>query len=207
MSKAFCWFVKITGWIPYLICMRPKVSFVNKRSVKAALKGKAIVMPDHHSVWDVAAMMFTFPRRNLHCVVAEIMYEKSKFFSWFLKSVGSIKVDRNDHDFAFITESSKVLDEGGVVEIYPESRIPKKDEQTPLPFAPSVSYIALSSGAPVIPVVTNGNYFVKGRLSILVGEPIDVREAFDDALTEKENIENITNKLREKIIELKNELK
>ena len=206
MSKAFCWFVKITGWLPYVVCMRPKVRYLDKRSVKRAMKGKAVIMPDHHSVWDVAAMMFTFPRRNLHCVVAELMFNKSRFFAWFLKAIGSIRVDRNDHDFAFITEAGRVLDGGGVVEIYPEARIPKMEEQTPLPFAPSVSYIALMGGAPIIPVVTSGNYFTKKRLRVLVGKPIDIAELWRDDLSEKENIDSITNQLREKIIELKNEL-
>ena len=163
-------------------------------------------MCDHHAVWDFATMMFTFPGRILRCIIAELMFEKSKLFGWFLKNLGGIRVDRNEQDFTFVSKSCEILDKGGVVEIYPEARIPTKDEQTPLPFKPSTVYIALSSGAPVIPVVTNGKYFGKQRLRVLIGKPMDVREMFDDNLDERQNIEAITEKLREKIIQLQHEL-
>ena len=88
------------------------------------------------------------------------------------------------------------------MEIYPESRIPKKDEETPLPFKPSAVYLALETGAPIVPVFMNGKYFTKERLRAIVGEPIDVRELYDSAQTESENVERITEVLRGIIIEL-----
>lgn len=198
--------VKVTGFPIYLLVFRPKLHYEDKSAQGRKIKGKAIVMSNHMDVWDVAVMLYTFWNRNLRCIVAELMFEKNFFMSFFLKSIGAIRVDRNSHDFAFIQKSCDILDRGGVVEIYPESRIPRKNEEKPLEFKPSTAYLALMSGAPIIPVYTDGKYFCKGRNNIIIGKPIDVSTLYDTKLTEQENIKNITEILRNKVLELRDEL-
>ncbi len=199
MNKFVCWFTKITGWLPFFLLNRPKYYYEDRSVQGRRIKGKAIVMPGHTSIWDFAAMMFAFPGRCLRCVIAELMFAKNKPLTWLLKKLGAIKVDRQEADFAFVTKSCAVLDRGGVLEIYPESRIPTKAETRPLPFKSSVTYIALSSGAAIIPVVTNGCYFSKKRLRVLIGTPIQVEELYDSQLSEKENILRITDQLQARI--------
>ena len=60
----------------------------------------------------------------------------------------------------------------------------------------------LSSGAPVIPVATDGSYFRLRRAHVAVGCPVDVRELMDPSLDEKGNLKLISEKLRQRIIEL-----
>ena len=198
----FSWFVKLTGIIPAAFAFRTKVYYEDKRVQKRAVKGCAIIVSNHNSVWDFATMMFLFFGRTLRCVVAELMFEKNVFMNVFLRMLGCIRVDRNSHDFAFIEKGKSILSRGGVVEIFPEARIPKDDEEKPLPFKPSAVYLALESGASIVPVNICGKYFSKERIRVIIGKPIDVRELYDSALSEKENIENITEILRGKIIEL-----
>ena len=202
----FHWFVKLTGILPFWIACRPKVYYEDKKAQSRRIKGKAIIAPLHTSVWDVATMMMVFFWRNPRCVVAELMFEKNPFLSFFLKSLGSVKVDRNANDFRFLDSCKKILDKNGVVEIYPESRLPRKGEASPLPFKPSTVYLALQSGAPIIPVATNGKLFSKKRTRVMIGKPIDAAALYDKALSEKENVNNITKYLRDKIIELQYEL-
>ena len=121
--------------------------------------------------------------------------------------MGAIKVNRHTQDYSFIAQSVEILNKGGVIEIYPEGRLPDKEGDTPpLPFKPSAVYIALESGAPIIPVYSNGKYFTKARARVIIGEPINAREMYDDSLSEKENIEKINTFLRERIIQLGHEL-
>ena len=202
----FHWFVKLSGVLPYYLTCRPKVYYEDKKAQSRKLKGKAIIAPLHTSVWDVATMMMVFFWRNPRCVVAELMFEKNPFLSFFLKSLGSVKVDRNANDFRFLDSCKKILDKNGVVEIYPESRLPRKGEASPLPFKPSTVYLALQSGAPIIPVCTNGKLFSKKRTCVMIGKPIDAAALYDESLSEKENVNNITKYLRDKIIELQYEL-
>lgn len=207
MWNRFCnWFVKITGVIPQFFLFRIKLYYEDKTRQSNIIRGKAILYANHHSVFDVAVLLFVFWRRTLHCLVAELMYKKNPFLSFFLKSIGSIKVDRDAKDFSFIAKSCSVLDKGGVIEIYPEARIPLPGEERPLPFKPSIAYIALISGAPLIPVYTNGSYFRKERARVIIGTPIDAQSLYDESLSEKENLEKISNQLRNKIIELSYEL-
>ena len=126
--------------------------------------------------------------------------------TFFLKMLGSIRVDREKRDFSFMDESKKILDEGGVVVVYPEGKIPKEGDEKPLPFKTSVTQIAFNSGAPIIPIYCDGKYVFNGPASAIIGKPIDVKDYYDDSLSERENRVNITKKLREKIIELKDEL-
>ena len=92
------------------------------------------------------------------------------------------------------------------MEIFPEARIPKPHEKRPLEFKPSAAYIALLSGAPIIPVFTNGSYYKKKRARVLIGDKIDVKTLIDNTKSEKENIETINTYLRNKIMELGNDL-
>lgn len=200
-------FVKITGWPIWMLLTRPCVHYEDKSVQGKKIKGKAIVISNHTEIWDFAAMMFLFPGRILRCVVAELMYEKNPFLTFLIKGLGSIRVDRNTADFAFLGKCCGVLEKGGVVEIYPEAKIQKGDLQELLPFKPSIAYLALESSAPIIPVYTDGNYFGKGRNHIIIGKPVDVWQMYDDNRSEKENIAAITEGLRGKIYELNHQLR
>ena len=199
-------FVKLTGWLPHVFAFRKKIYYEDKKSQGRRIKGKAIIISNHYTVWDYPLLMFVFIHRTLRCQIAELMYRKNVFMTLLLKALGGVKVDRNSHDFSFINKSTKLLNKNKVLTIFPESRIPRPEEETPLPFKPSAVYLALSSGAPIIPVAVSGKYFGKKRAAVMIGKTIDVREWYQSELSEKENIDYINNKLREKVIELKNEL-
>jgi 1-acyl-sn-glycerol-3-phosphate acyltransferase len=198
-------FVKVTGAIPQLFVLRMKVFFEDKQKQDTRIKGSAIVFSNHRSVLDAGIMLFVFWRRTLRCLAAELMYKKPQPLPLLIKSMGMIKVDRYSHDFSFVEKSCRVLEDGGVIEIYPEARIPEDNEPTPLPFKSSISYIALRSGAPLIPVYLHGK-FLKEPIRVMVGAPIQARDLYDDSLSEAENLEKITNALRQKIIDLGQEL-
>lgn len=189
-----------------MLVFRPKVYYQNKKAQSRKIKGKAIIVSNHTSVWDFALMLFTFPMRLLRCVVAEVIYTKFGM-KFFLNAMGAIKVDRHTQDYAFISKSVDVLNKGGVVEIYPEGRIPdQENDEKPLPFKPSTIYIALESGAPIIPVYTNGKYFTKERARVIIGEPVYAADLYDSNLSEQENVSNINEQLRNVIINLGYEL-
>ena len=202
----FNWFVKITGWIPQLIVMRNRIHYEDKKIQSRKIKGKAIVVSNLNSVMDFAVMMYVFRSRTLRCVVAEILYQKNVFFTLFLKMMGTICVNRKEQDFGFIEKSAAILEKGGVVEIYPEARLPKKDEERPLPFTPSTVYFALRTGAPIIPGYNTRSGLSTKTCDVIIGKPIYLRELYDESLSEKQNIDNLNQFLRGRIIELGKQL-
>lgn len=206
MAFLFNWFVKITGWIPQLIIFKIKVYYEDKKVQDKRIKGKAIVVSNHNDLMDFAVLLFVFWRRTLRCVVAELMYEKNVFMTTLLKLLGTIRAERDSHDFSFLGRCEKVLRKGGVVEIFPEARLPRKGEETPLPFKPSAVYLALETDTPIIPVYNNAEHFSRKNMRVIIGKPINVRALYDDRLSQKENIEKINDYLRGKILELREEL-
>ncbi len=138
--------------------------------------------------------------------MAEVLFEKKGILPLFLKMMGGIKVDRESHNFDYLIKSKRILNKGGGGGVFPESRIPKPEEEVPLEFKPSITYLALEAGSDIIPVYTNGSYFKKSPARVIIGKPINVRDLYDDKLSEKENIDNITKYLREKTIDLKKQL-
>ena len=204
MIAIFQWFVRITGWIVQWFAFRTKIYYENKSVQSRKIKGSAIIVSNHTSVYDYAVYLFVF-YRILRYQMAEILY-KRKGLKLFLRMMGGIYVNRNTHDLSFLSESNEILNKGGVVGVFPESRIPKPEEERPLEFKQSVILLALYSKAPIIPVATNGSYFKKKRARVIIGTPFNAVEYYNEALSEKDNVANITRILRERIIELKGKL-
>lgn len=195
------WFVKITGWLVQKLLFRTKVYYEDRNVQKRQIKGLAVIISNHTSVYDYAVCLFTFYRRTLRYQMAEILYKK-KPLRCLLKMLGGIYVDRNVRNFGFVYESLDILRNGGVVGIFPEGRIPREGEKTPLEFKPSAAYIALASGAPVIPVYIKGPYFGKGRIAVIIGKPVFAKQFVKEGMTEKESIQEIAAQLRSRIIKL-----
>ena len=208
MSKVLNWFVKITGFPLEFFFYRKKIYYEDKKHTNRKIKGAAIVISNHTDIYDYPLMMYTFLSRNLHVLVAEITYDKNIFMKWFLKGLGAIRVDRNNHDFAFMSEVSNLLNKKKVVLIYPESRLPLEEERgTLLDFKPSYIYSALETGAPIIPVYTTGVYGKakrkkKDRARLIIGKKIFVNDLYDSNKSEKDNIEYINKYIKDKVADL-----
>lgn len=201
LIKLFNAFLKITAWPAQFLVFRTKVYYEDKSTQSRRIKGKAVIISNHTSVFDYAVYLFVFFSRTLRVQMAEVLFKK-KILGLFLKMLGGIYVDRDSRNMSFVSKSQDILDKGGVVGIFPESRLPLKNEERPLPFKPSAAFIALSSNAPVIPVYTNGLYFSKKRARVIIGKPMDLNDYVDSNLSEKENLTNASDALRNKIIEL-----
>lgn len=194
-------FVKISGWPVQWVCFRTKVYYEDRAVQSRRIRGPAILISNHTSVFDYAVYLFVFFGRTLRFQMAELLFAKRPL-GWLLHRLGGIRVDRDARDFGFIARSQAVLQRGGVVGIFPESRLPRPGEQRPLPFKTSAAFLALSTGKPVIPVVTDGHYFQKQRARVLIGRPLNAADLTDPALSDKENIQRVTDALRDRIVEL-----
>ena len=131
-------FVKITAYPVQKAVFRTKVCYEDKRAQSRRIKGSAVIVSNHTSVWDYGVYLFVFFFRTLRCQMAEVLFNK-KPLGLFLKMMGGIRVDRDARDFSFVAKSQEILEKGGVVEIFPESRLPLKGEERPLPFKPSAA--------------------------------------------------------------------
>ena len=205
MIGFWTWFVKITGWPVQFFCFRTKILYEDRNVQGRRIKGPTILISNHTSVFDYAVYLFVFFSRTLRFQMAELLFQKP-FLGWLLRRLGGIEVDRPGYDFGFMQQSLSVLEKGGVVGVFPESRLPLPGEERPLPFKISAAYLALMSGAPIIPVATNGSYFRKERARVIIGKPIDASNLLEDGVGEAENLRIVSERLRERIKELEKAL-
>lgn len=198
-------FVKITGWPVQLFCFRTKVYREDPAVQGRRISGPAIIVSNHTSVFDYVVWLFVFFSRTLRFQMAELLFER-KPLGTLLRCLGGIRVNRYTHDLSFMARSEDIIRAGGIVGIFPEGRIPRVGEARPLPFSSGAAYLALSTGAPIVPVFTNGSYFCKKRARVMIGTPIDAAQLVEEGMSEKEALVAVTEGVRQHIIELGNEL-
>lgn len=203
MNPLILGFVKLTGAIPALLFMKPKVYKLNS-TTKRSLPKKAILMSNHTSLLDFVLYLMVFFGRNLHFLMAEVLFNKGKLFSWFLYKIGGIFVDRNNYTFSFVEKCLDVLDKKGVVCIFPQGRLPVKGK--PFPFKPGIVLVALRTDAPIVPVYTDGNYGIFKRARVMIGEEINIRDYAKSENVTDEELAELTAILEKKTYELKDEL-
>ncbi len=194
MIRLFNAFVKITGFPAAAAIFRTKIFYENKAVSCRRIRGAAIIVSNHTSVFDYAVLLFVFFGRTLRTLMAEVLFQKQPLGT-FLKMMGGIRVDRGSADYGFMSKCEKILTSGGVVCVFPEGRIPLKGEARPLPFGPGAAYLSAASGVPVIPVYTDGGYFGKKRAHVIIGTPVyppvtdgsdpSAVSAYNDAIREK----------------------
>ena len=113
-------------------------------------------------------------------------------------------MDRNACDFSFVEESLKVLDNNGVVGVFPQGRLPVNGK--PFPYKPGILLIALRTDAPIIPIYTDGNYGLFKRAHVIIGEEIHIRDYVDSENVTDEELLRLTKMLEDKNLALKTEL-
>jgi len=169
--KNFVWlFTWITGLIPQGLFFKRKTYYENASVQKRRIKDGAVIICNHTSLLDFMMIMFLFPIRKVHFMVAEAMYRKSKLFAWFLKCLGGVFVDRTSVDPSIYGASIDTLKKGSLLLIFPEGRIQR--EKGLLPFKPGAAFIASQANVPIIPMYTRGGYGIFKRARLMIGTPV-----------------------------------
>lgn len=155
--------------------------------------GGFIFAGNHTSGLDAATIVST-PRRVIHTLSKKELFS-SKFKNWFFRNMACIPVDRKSHDENAKKEVIDTLKEGHAVGIFPEGTINKnRDKEILLPLKKGAVTFAYKSNCPIVPFAIIGNYRIFRRgLIIKYGKPYKVLS---------DDLENETNILREKIIDL-----
>lgn len=192
-------FVKVTGIIPALIYLKPRVKLA--KNAKRRLEKPCILVSNHISLMDFVLYLVVFPFRTVRFLAAEVLYNRSKLLAKFLYMIGCIKVNRDAMDFDFVADTIEVLDKGGNVGIFPQARLPLNGKL--FPFTVSTAFIATHCDAPIVPVYTNGNYGLFKRTDVVIGEAIYLSQFKKDGLSDDEQLKHLTNVLEEKVYELK----
>lgn len=188
-------FVKLTGVLPAFLFLKPRV--VRAPGAPRRLPKPSLLVSNHRSLMDFVLYVLVFPLRSVRFLMAEVLFNKSKLFAWFLGAIGGIPVNRDTHDFSFVSNALEVLDNGGIVGVFPEARLPVNGK--PFPFTVSTAFIAIHTDAPIIPVYTDGNYGIFKRARVVIGSPFYVSEHLSPDLPKEQQLQHLTDLLRQQV--------
>ena len=189
MKTFFRLLALITGWPAQLIFFKRKTYYESPAAKKTKRNG-AIIITNHTALlFDYMMNLFIFPFKKLYCLIGEVMYNKGGLLRFIIDCMGGIKVNRDTKDLSFIDTSVELLLRGKLLQIFPEGHI-EKDKKLDA-FKSAYVYIALKSGKPIVPVVTDGNYGLTKRAHVMIGDEIYLSDYYKGDNPTKEDIERL----------------
>ena len=201
----FWWLCIITGYLFHLILFKRKTYYEDKRVQSLRVKGGALIISNHYHFYDFMVNMFALAPRRLHVIASEMAFS-NKMIRLGMKFFGGIEANRITGSMRFMDVASDAIKEGKLVQIFPEGRI--THDGSLQPFKHSYIVIAYRAGAPIIPIVTDGNYGFFKQTHILVGKPIYVTDyiAPGKRTPTREELTAFNEVVYGKMSELKNQL-
>lgn len=161
-------------------------------------EGALIFCGNHKSYFDPPAITVTNGRKMSFLAKEEL--KKNILFAYLCWSFESIFVKRDSKDFTPIKTALKTLKNGDCLGIFPEGTrngMEKNNGQ----LKNGAAYLALKTGAKIVPVgmIGEGKPFHKN--AVIYGEPIDVSK-YIDGKVDKDAEEKVNEEMKAKILEL-----
>ena len=168
----------------------PKV--YNKEVLKT--EGPIIIAGNHKHLFDQCLVIIS--TNKVINYMAKKEYFDNKKTRWFFRSVGAIPVDRSKKDENAKKSAIEVLNNGGVIGIFPEGTRNKTKEFL-LPFKYGTVSLAKKTNATIIPFGLTGDYkFRSKNLKLTFGTPFKVEDM---------DLEKANNKLYQEVEKLMKE--
>lgn len=202
LYELFRWIGVITGYPFKWIYFKTKVYYENENAPRR-VRGGALVISNHFNPLDYVLNVFLFFPRKLYVVASEHAF-KNAFLRFGMKFWGGIQADRVTKSMRFVSQSIKEIKKGHLVQIFPEGH--NTDDGTIKPFYSSYIWIALQAKAPIIPVITDGNYGLFKRTHMIVGEAINLLGNAPAQRITSADLERHNEVVFAKVLELRREL-
>lgn len=167
----FCYdFVKITGAIPVMLTLRPKI--YRPYGTKTP-KGAVMVSANHRSFIDPIIVHLAFPGRRLDCLATKELY-KNKVLTFFFNKMHCIMVDKENFSVSAFRDVTDRLSAGKMVVIFPEGKVNTENDDEILVFKSGAVLMAHRGKAPILPIyiVKRDKWYQRQR--IVIGKPFDV---------------------------------
>ena len=145
------------------------VQYVNKRNIPK--KGPYILVGNHKSNFD-CVMVISSVKETVHFLAKKELIDGKLGF--FFKWMGIIPVDRKKRNKEAMNSARKVLDNKGVVGIFPEGTF-NKTEYVIMPFKMGSVKLAYDMKVSIVPFAIIGDYKLFQRTKIVFGKPYKIK--------------------------------
>ncbi len=144
----------------------------------------AVICANHRSGFDSMFVQVAAPRL-VHWMVAK-EYCTSRSLGWFFRILQSIPTGRGGIDTAAVKQAIRLAESGKLVGMMPEGRVNETAELL-LPGRPGAALVALRARVPIVPCYIEGSpyngktvgpLFMRARVKVTVGDPIDITEYY-----------------------------
>lgn len=135
-------------------------------------RGGAILVSNHWALTDPVLLAIVCPR-VIHFMAKKELFENKFANFFFSKLLFAFPVNRKTADMKSLRKSMDVLKKGHVFGIFPEGSRSVTGELDTI--EKGAAFLALKSGAPIIPVYSDPKTFKKFRINMVVGEPMDAK--------------------------------
>ncbi len=171
-------------------------------------RGPAIIVPNHISNFDPLCIAYLVDRAQRRPrFLAKASLWKNPVLRYLLKGAGQISVNRGTGETTPMIAAEEGLARGEVIVLYPEGTITTNLDLMPMRGKTGIARLALSSGAPVIPVGQWGGQWLGGKeramkyrghrlIMFSVGEPM----TFSD-LVGKQDDPDVRREVTDRIME------
>lgn len=141
--------------------------------------GPFIVAANHANYLDGVVLGAALPRKIVFLVMPRV-YRATPLHPYFHRHVGSIPIELARPDPGAIRRALRVLEDGGVVGIFPEGPF-GRDGQL-VQGQPGVALVALRAGVPVVPAAITGTFRALAARRWHIPRPVPLRVRFGRAL-------------------------
>jgi len=158
------------------------------------LKQKCIIASNHMSNFDPPIIGSVLPG-TIHFLAKEELF-KFKPLGWFITKFGATPVRRGVVDKRAITRVNEILDNEGVIVIFPEG------SRSSFTAKPGIGLLAMNTGAQVLPInLENSNHiwqclFRIKKLRLYIGKPID-KSSYENMELNKDSYRELSHNILE----------
>jgi len=165
--------------------------------------GGVLLVANHQSYLDPVLVAVHLDRPVSFLAKSELF--ENPYFAWFIRSLHAFPVRQGEGDVGAVREMIRRLEEGNVLNVYPEGSRTKTGEIAPL--EKGVALVIRKAGVPVVPVAIDGSFaawpkdstiFRPHPVRVKYGKPIDF-----DGKKGQEIIDTLESELRSLMAELR----
>ena len=166
--------------------------------------GPVIIIANHTHNADPALINAIMARPVMFLAKRELVTGGNAISRWLVRNYGVIPVSRGRPDRDALKMASQVLNNGGIIGMFPEGTRSRDGALSEA--SRGTAYLAVSSGAPVLPIGIEGLHKLtnnplqagrRPRITARIGEPFDLPGA-----TDQESLQRATGEMMRAVVAL-----